>query len=343
MLICGAASGLQTARSAEVVAKDVNAELDKSATMFNGYDVKDPNALEVDKVAALINAALRLRALKETSNLSVQQAKISNVLLEGAKIMDSLQAWPQDLITALYAQANYFDGLVLVRDPPLSFRRLATSMQRTLGSGPLTLPTDITLAQSLATQLFAKAPPAEKLPHASATEAATDLIKSVVDNKALFLEDPALRQKLIDLRQKLAVYEQHVELRVHILGALYGDINAINALVSETKGATKPGSHSRWCIASAAVATNCERKADCTLAGSDFRKDACGFDPAEFLHSSSKALVVWYTCRPNSDEFNWNGLSGEATATFNYHLARRGQRAVLYSSNQSFACKAMPK
>ena len=211
-------------------------------------------------------------------------------------------------------------------------------MASKLPVGTLVDPLDLAAARKLRQAIDNKLPVIQPNPIDVVNKAVGDF-NSVLKQPEMkvLLEDAAVRTQLTELRAKLAVFEERDQMRVRVLGALYGDIHAINAAVKA--GISKPPRRARWCIASANVAKSCERKANCTLDFPTFSTDICGFDPAEFLEPRYKAVVVWYVCRTNTNEANWDSPEGDPTTIFDVALARKGRQAVLYNRNQSFACK----
>jgi hypothetical protein len=327
--------------ASETSAADVNTAITDFTKRVEGFTVKDPQALSPDANALLLDSLLKLRALADKNSLELQQARASSLLLERAKIALSKPNWPQAFIDTLLVQANYFDGLLYDREALLAFRRAADTIVSKLPAGALADPLDLAAARKLRQAMDNRLPsPPVVQPNAiDVADAALKQLNSVLKEpeiKAL-IEDATVRRQLTELRARLAVFEKRDQQRVHVLGALYGDIHAINWAVKA--GISKPSRRDRWCIASANAAKSCERKANCTLEFDNFSKDICSFDPAEFLEPRFKAVVVWYVCRTNANEANWDGPEGDTTAIFDVALAKKGRRAVLYNRNQSFACK----
>lgn len=344
--LCAAAIAAVFSMSAQAADEDavsVNAKLKDFASNLAQTKLTKPEALSTSEVHSLINAALGLLVQKEpTKPLEIQQAELSKTLLTAFPKPHT--TWTKEFSNTVGAQATFFSGEFASYDNTLEFVRAAGLMSARMASVIQTNNQAIVAAAQLAPALSSRFPSPAASITLQAQTAATSLIslvsaKTNPNSRQVLLADKATVDKLDELRQELAAFSTRNEKRVHILGALYGDLNVIDAIVQ--KGKPIAGGHHRLCIATATVAESCERKAECkvTPAPADYRNGICGYDPAPFLDKAYKGLVVWYVCNSNTNEHNWNGVSGRLTGIFDPKVNKLGTAAVLYSASQSFSCK----
>jgi hypothetical protein len=295
------------------------------------------NQITDDKVILdVVHELIRLRAANKGISLEIAKAQVSSDLLD-ANFVKKPESWPQAFAEAIKEIADNFDGLYFSHDPNLAFRRRAEILERNLGQ----LAKNDTRIVGAVTTLLEKLVgfiPSGAIPMA---EAAYKDLKTLIENEPqrnVLLTNPESLKTLVDLRKKLAVFTTREENRIHIVGALYGDVNAIFRVMRKG-GVVSNNPHDRWCVASAALSKPCERKARCEFdAAFVFRTKLCGYDPAPFLAPAHKAAVVMYHCLPNSDDELWHDRNGEASDTLDLDAASSSRIALLYGDSQTFSC-----
>lgn len=319
---------------------EINKAVDAALAALENKEVSDPASIDVTKQLKLINALLKLQTQQETaSSFEVLQSRLSSTLLDELKKTPA--KWPADLIDSFVAQADYFDKLVLSRDEVRAFawRAKAIIDQKAVLESKASdievskwTPQLISVLQAVATKT------ANTIDDTKVVSTALDGILGKEEKVTVLKGHKESVAMLSALRKKLAPFSASMGDRVHVISALYGDINAINQL-SKTTAPAWVKKHHRWCIASATVAKSCERQRSCSLSTiTDFRNGICSYDPAPFLDKAYKALVVWYVCRPNLNEANWIDPSTWSTDKFDPRPTRQVRSAVLYSKDQSFDC-----
>jgi hypothetical protein len=156
--------------------------------------------------------------------------------------------------------------------------------------------------------------------------------KTVSDVKA----DTARKKPYVDLNAALQTIVGSSDLRVHIISAAYGDRFLLESFVKTGKPQS-PGARSRWCNATAALRTKCERKSACTAGP---LVSLCGFDPAEFTEPRYKGVIVNYACIRDSDAGYWTQPTANVSAydAVTFSRRRAGDIVFLGSPEAQLAC-----
>ncbi|EUC00045.1 hypothetical protein PMI07_006325 [Rhizobium sp. CF080] len=330
----------------------VNADdvgIDNSITILTDLLLKsklkqsDPN--KIQKVDILIRYLLDYKARGAGITLERQTAVISQELLASGFTRDNLPAsWTGDFTAALSESEAFFDNLLVSRDPTASFLRRAKTLADDKSKLSATNPAVVAAAALIDAKLKVLLVPASVPALAAQADAMVTVLQDADSRKILLLDKDSIKS-LAALRAALLPFEQRRELRVHLLGALYGDVDAINSDFEPGAGkriSRAPKTESRWCIASAALIAQCERQAACQF--NDDYKNLCGFDPAPFAPAAKKALVVFYDCRANDQDSSWTMVPETSAIRKSFTLPTGTQTrvAALYSKGQSFRCSNSP-
>ena len=115
--------------------------------------------------------------------------------------------------------------------------------------------------------------------------------------------DKTVKEKFIALNTELQKIIGQSDYRVHIVAAAYGDRAELDHFVSGGRN-HRAGRADRWCNATAAMRTKCERKSKCDSLGV-MSSVMCGYDPAEFVSPRYKGVLVQYQCIRNSNASFW--------------------------------------
>ncbi|MFK3967944.1 hypothetical protein ACI2KT_30690 [Ensifer adhaerens] len=304
---------------------------------------EEQQSVNTETINRVILELLTLKSKASNADLDVTLIQSSEVLLKSTEFQTRNPPlyWTKAILDALDKMAKYFDELAATKDVTRAFTRRAQALLNNLDQVSKTDPQVRFSTTEVLNKLTQKQPSptdAAAIAHGSLQPILQDIASVTV-----LLGDPKTVSNLAALRTGLLPFEIKREPRIHIHGAVYGDIDVINSLFGDnarnpSSRPRTPTSTSRWCIASAAL-TDCERQASCKLT-TDY-KDLCGFDPAPFLSIAKKALVVFYDCRANNDEGAWvaRGDSRSIVKSFRRPAVSPDVRvAALYHKEQSFRC-----
>ena len=340
LLSAGQANDPQvTKKSAEI-----GTILDDATSKLSGVRLEDPKAFDEQKLYNLVNAGLSLKAQEDNTSLDIVQAKLSLTLL--GDLSKTASQWPMSFASVLETQANTLDDWLVTRDKQTAFSRLSTKLRPLITDMPSAPENVRKIAVGLREELAKHFPPPAKQEPVEtdvqkATRAAGELDGLLKDEtkKAVLRGNKDVSPKLSALREALVDFAADNQERVHIVGALYGDVNAIVRVLGGRKAISN--NLDRVCIATSTALKYCQRSTNCNVAEQNFRKNVCGFDPAPFLDNKYMALQIWYFCAKNKDEYRWRDHLGSDTYKFDPDISRSGdfQTAVLYNSSQSFACQ----
>ncbi|RWC50014.1 MAG: hypothetical protein EOS55_05490 [Mesorhizobium sp.] len=306
----------------------------KSVNLPNGETIEDKN------FDLLIGQLLRLRAAKNSNIIEIDKVKLSSALLGGSKFSTDFpaSAWPRDLILEVKNAATYFDGLVFLRDPTQAILR----RMEFITAPSVTIDMDDAAVRTSAMALLKKLTTGNPASARARADVAQTTLKELLDDAALkkvLLEDKDIAAKLAQLRTDLMPFAAQKQPRIHIVSALYGDIGVIDRILQKGRP-VRNLQRDRWCIASAAAAA-CERLSSCQV-NLDFKQALCGYDPAPFMSSAYKALVVIYECRNNDDAIWTDGVAGDGNVGIDRKFVPPQDPdlliALLYGKDQSFKC-----
>jgi len=325
-----------TPASAQETPESIDQKVLEAIDFLKKSDLKDPKQLIDGNFDDLIRQLVRLRAARGGVVAEIEIIGLPARLLDkdfgGA---DSAKAWPDKTVAAIAAAGLYFDGLLALRDPiPLFLDRAAAvrALVAKVDKDDSAVQAGIRSLVAAVTALMPTLGADRAL--AAQAELATQLKAAGVDK--VLLANPEAVARLAKLRTDLAVFTDRRDNRVHVIGALYGDINAIMQVLDRHEP-IRNARHHRWCVASAALSTSCERQRLCRV-DADFETALCGFDPAPFMASAYKGLVVLYECLPNGDDAVWYDRLEDAATPLNQVRRPTLRTTMLYSKQQSFSC-----
>jgi hypothetical protein len=130
------------------------------------------------------------------------------------------------------------------------------------------------------------------------------------------------------------------DLKLHIVAAAYGERAELDHFVSGGR-THRAGRADRWCNATAAMRTKCERKARCESLGA-MSTFMCGYDPAEFVSPRYKGVLVQYRCIRDSNADFWLRPAANASSADPVRFTPDGgtnYAVFLTAPDQQLACE----
>lgn len=307
-------------------------------------------ALEADPDPAKLDRALLKSVIDELNaglarrdGITPEEESIATLLeLLKSTTKDNISTRPQSLVDAIRALAARFDELDAARDPAQAFRRVGARA------------TELLTVQKISASDTAILSVVDPLFTAMMSFKGSDLHKKTLDLlralvSVLEADKPAGRLlgndpiagELGKLYALLVPYAARSEPRIHIVAAVYGDRGRIHEILAQVAAGqtVSPGQLDRWCNATAAMKTQCERQGRCTGPAA-FNTSLCGYDPAPFVSPASKTAVVFYECVANNNGGFWNSSISqtESTGSIPANVERGRQSVSLWNDKQSVFC-----